>query len=67
VADALNILDVDIGPRDAALVLVDSEQDLTVGANGTVSVPLVANPNFGEALAHYGNGRALRFGLRIGL
>jgi hypothetical protein len=67
VADVLNILDVDTGVRDAALLLVDSEQDLVVGQNGTVNVPLVANPNFGEALSHYGSGRSLRFGFRMGL
>jgi hypothetical protein len=67
VVDVLNILDADIGTRDAALYLIDRDQDLLIAADGTVTVPLVTNPNFGEALSHYGSGRAFRLGLRIGL
>ncbi|MGD8868657.1 MAG: TonB-dependent receptor [Gemmatimonadales bacterium] len=67
VVDALNLLDADVGTRDAALYLIDGAQDLAIAADGTVTVPLVTNPNFGEALSHYGSGRAFRFGFRIGL
>ncbi len=64
--DALNILESDVGVRDHALYLVDPTGTLTTNAAaGTVTVPLVANPEFGNLLVHRTTGRELRIGLRV--
>jgi hypothetical protein len=67
VVDALNILDASTSVRDRALFLMDRDGTLDVGPEGTVTLPLVVNPNFGQALAQHTNGRALRLGIRVGL
>lgn len=64
-ADAVNLLQSDRGRPDAALVLVDAQRSLATNASGTVTVPLVANPNFGAPLVSYDAGRLLRLGLAI--
>jgi len=67
VVDALNLFDTDTGVRDRALLLIDRDGTLETNADGTVTLPLVANPRFGEPLMREVNGRSFRFGIRIGL
>jgi hypothetical protein len=66
IADALNLLDTDIGARDAALLLIDRAGSIEENLDGSLTLPLAVNPNFGEVLARRSSGRALRLGLRIG-
>ncbi len=64
--DALNVMDEDSPVIDRALYLVDPTQTLTTdAAAGTVTVPLIANPGFGQPTAFRTSGRAFRFGLRV--
>ena len=67
VVDALNLLDADMGVRDRALFLIDREGTLEANPDGTLTLPLVINPSFGEPLVRQANGRSFRFGVRIGL
>lgn len=67
VLDGLNLLDTDTGVRDRALFLIDREADLITNPDGSVTLPLVANPNFGEALVRRSSGRVFRVGIRVGL
>ncbi len=65
VIDAFNVLESDSGLRDHALYLIDATKQVTVNpGTGTVKVPLVANPDFGNVLVHAVTGRELRIGLR---
>ena len=50
---------------DHALYLVDATRPLTTSAAGVVTVPLVANPNFGQPLVHRVSGALWRAGLRV--
>ena len=51
---------------DRALYLVDGNAALvTDPGTGVVTVPLVANPNFGQPLARRATGRAIRVGVRL--
>ena len=66
VIDALNVLDAENADVDRALYLVDRSGALVKDpATGTVTVPLLANPDFGRAVRRYGSGRFLRIGLRV--
>jgi len=65
VVDGLNLLDADAGLVDPALFLVDPSRSLTTTA-GVVTVPLVANPDFGRIATRLSRGRTLRLGLEIG-
>lgn len=66
VIDAMNVLDAENADVDRALYLVDGSAALVRDpATGTVTVPLVANPDFGRAIRRYGSGRYLRIGLRV--
>jgi len=66
VVDALNVLESDVGLRDHALYLVDPSKTLSINAaTGVVTVPLVANPDFGKILVRETPGRAFRLGLRV--
>jgi hypothetical protein len=68
VIDGLNVVEADGGLRDHALYLVDRTGTLTTNAStGVVTVPLIANPAFGDLLARRSSGRAVRLGLRVGL
>ncbi len=67
VVDLLNAFDTDIDLRDRALYLIDRNADITTAPDGTVTLPLLVNPRFGEALVRRNNGRSLRLGLRMGL
>ncbi|UCF20472.1 MAG: TonB-dependent receptor [Gemmatimonadota bacterium] len=65
--DLLNALDTDTGLRDRALYLIDRNATIATDPDGTVTLPLVVNPRFGEALVRRTSGRSLRLGLRVGL
>ncbi len=66
VVDGLNLLDADVADLDRAVYLVDRDGSLSVdGATGDVTVPLLANGNFGNPVARRGVGRAVRIGLRV--
>jgi len=66
VIDGLNLLDADMADFDRAVYLVDRGGSLAVDpATGVVTVPLVANENFGEPIVRRGVGRAIRIGLRV--
>ncbi len=67
VLDGLNLLDTDTGVRDRALFLIDREADLLTNPDGSITLPLVANPNFGEPLVKRSSGRVFRVGIRVGL
>ncbi len=67
VLDGLNLLDTDTGVRDRALFLIDREADLLTNPDGSITLPLVANPNFGEPLVTRSSGRVFRVGIRVGL
>jgi hypothetical protein len=66
VLDAMNLLDTEYADVDRALYLVDPAGTLTTDpATGTVTVPLVANQDFGTPVRRYGRGRYLRIGIRV--
>ncbi len=65
IVDGLNLLDPDVGLRDRALYLLDPEGSLEAGPDGTVTVPLIANPEFGERRVRNASGRVLRLGLQV--
>jgi hypothetical protein len=67
VVDLLNAFDADTGLRDHALVLIDRNGTIQMDPDGTVTLPLVVNPRFGEELIRRTSGRSLRLGLRVGL
>jgi hypothetical protein len=64
VVDALNLVRSNDGVVDNALYLVDPSQTLTTSGT-VVTVPLVANPNFGKLLQRRSPGTVLRAGLRF--
>ena len=67
-ADVLNLLEQDIATPDAALYLIDSDRALEVdAATGTVDVPLVVNPSFGEPVRPLSTGRVYRIGIEVEL
>lgn len=64
--DGLNLIESDFGEVDRALYLVDESQAMASDPfAGTVAVPLIANPNFGQPLARRTAGRILRLGLKV--
>jgi hypothetical protein len=66
VVDALNLLKSDVGIVDQALYLVDRTKTLvTSPLTGVVTVPLVANPNFGKLLVRQTGAQVLRAGIRV--
>jgi hypothetical protein len=64
VVDGLNLLSSDEGEVDRALYLVNPAGALGT-ANGQVTVPLSANPNFGDPIARFATGRTLRIGFQV--
>ncbi|HEX6693877.1 MAG TPA: carboxypeptidase-like regulatory domain-containing protein [Longimicrobiales bacterium] len=64
VLDALNVLDTRIDVPDAALYIVDPAGSVSE-TDGTVSVPLVANPNFGRGRAGAASKRFFRLGISL--
>jgi hypothetical protein len=66
VVDGINLVATNRGVVDRALYLVDPTQSLTTNAaTGVVTVPLVANPNFGKLLAKRVPAVMVRAGLRV--
>ncbi len=64
--EGINLMDASFGLPDHALVLVDPSQTIQVDqTTGNVTVPLIANPNFGNPLMQRGSGRMLRIGLQV--
>ncbi len=66
--DALNLIGTEVGIRDHALLLIDPAvtSPLITDPVGNVTLPLMANPRFGEMLSRRGENRLIRFGLRLG-
>ncbi|MGH7674384.1 MAG: hypothetical protein ACREMV_03850, partial [Gemmatimonadales bacterium] len=66
-ADAVNVIESDVGIRDRAVYLVDPTGTITTDpGTGRITVPLVANPGFGKLLVRRSNGRFVRVGVRVG-
>ena len=66
VVDGLNLLTTNDGIVDRALYLVDPSRALSSNAaTGVVTVPLVANPNFGKLLYRRSPAAGVRAGLRL--
>jgi len=65
VVDGINLFESDVGVPDNALYLVDPNGQLATSPAGVVTVPLVANSNFGQLLVRRTNGRFVRVGFRI--
>lgn len=64
VLDGINLLESDVGVPDQALYLVDPAGSFGQ-SGGTVNVPLVANPHFGQTLVRQTTGRTFRLGIRV--
>lgn len=62
--DALNLLDSELAIRDHAAYRLDPSGPIT-RSNGTITVPLVSNTNFGNPLVQLSSGRTLRLGLQV--
>jgi hypothetical protein len=65
-AEGLNLTDPAAGERDRALYRIDPSGTLVEDTTrGTVTLPLIANPDFGTLLRRAGTGRTLRLGLQV--
>jgi hypothetical protein len=65
VVDALNVVHSDVGIVDRALYLVDRAGAISTSPQGVVTIPLVANPNFGKLLVRQTGATVWRVGLRM--
>lgn len=63
--EAFNVVSTATGLVDRAAVLVDPNGTFGTDAAGNVTIPLVANPNFGSLLSRRGEPRLVRLGLRL--
>lgn len=63
--DAFNVVTSPVGIVDRALVLVDPNGATLTNSAGRVTLPLLANPNFGSLLIRRNDGRTVRVGLRM--
>lgn len=63
--DAFNVISSEIGVVDRALFLVDPAGALGNTSSRTVTVPLIANGNFGTLASRRGEPRLVRIGLGI--
>lgn len=63
--DAFNVVTSPVGIVDRALVLVDPAGTILTNSAGRVTLPLVANPNFGSLLIRRNDLRTVRVGLRM--
>ena len=63
--DAFNLVSSETGIVDRAAFLIDPAGSLGTGGNGSVTVPLVANPRFGTLLSRRVEPRLLRLGLKM--
>jgi hypothetical protein len=64
--DGFNLVESEAGLVDHALFLVDPDAPLATGPDGTLTVPTLVNPDFGEVVLPSSPGRILRIGFRIG-
>lgn len=65
-AEGLNLVESEAGETDRGLFLIDPSGGLVEDpARGVVTLPLVANPDFGRPLGRLGTGRTLRVGLQV--
>jgi len=68
VVDGINLVTTNEGIVDRALYLVDATKATSTNSvTGVVTVPLVANPNFGKLLVRRSPGAGVRAGLRFNL
>jgi hypothetical protein len=66
VAEGLNLIEPGVGDIDTALYRIDSTRTISEDTTRrVVTVPLIANPDFGERLSRIGSGRTLRVGLQV--
>lgn len=66
VLDAFNVLESNTGVYDHALYLIDKSKSLSYNpATGVTTIPLIANPNFGNVLMQESGGRWGRIGLQV--
>ncbi|HXI21650.1 MAG TPA: hypothetical protein VNH46_11215, partial [Gemmatimonadales bacterium] len=63
--DVFNLATTATGVVDRALVLVDPAGSVTTDSQGNITLPLVANPDFGKLLARRTPPRIVRFGLQL--
>jgi len=63
--EAFNVVSSAFGLVDRAALLVDPTGVFAVDASGNVTMPLVANPNFGTLLSKRTDPRLVRVGLRL--
>jgi hypothetical protein len=64
--EGINLMDAQFSEPDRALVLIDAARTIQVNSTtGNITVPLVANPNFGQPLLQRGSGRMLRIGIQV--
>lgn len=65
--DGFNLIEANEAMLDHALLLVDPNGSISTSPDGgTVTIPTVVNPQFGQSLDHTGRGRMLRIGLSVG-
>lgn len=63
--EAFNVVSSAFGVVDRAAVLVDPTGVFAVDASGNVTMPLIANPDFGTLLSRRTDPRLVRVGLRL--
>lgn len=63
--EAFNVVATATGILDRAAVLVDPAGVFSVDGAGSVTIPFVANPDFGTLLSRRGDPRMIRVGLRL--
>ena len=63
--DGYNVIGSETGVFDHAAVLVDPHGAIAVDDSGRVTLPLVANPDFGKLLSRRGIARQIRIGFRV--
>jgi hypothetical protein len=64
--EGVNLLESAVGEPDRALYLIDASRSLINDrARGTVTLPLIANPHFGEPIIRSGAGKMLRIGIQV--
>lgn len=64
--EGFNLLESEGGMVDDALFLVDPDAPISTSSDGTVTIPTLVNPDFGEVVFPDSPGRILRIGFRIG-
>jgi hypothetical protein len=66
VAEGLNLIEPAVGDIDTALYRIDPSRTITEDTSRrVVTLPLIANPDFGDRLTRIGTGRTLRVGLQV--